>query len=161
MGEKTAQTKRGGHHADNVPRSLLIAAGLLIGSVLAVTYYGRTTDVGAVHMPAAQPVQALRLFFVDQDDGGIAVTNADTGAVLTKLEPGTNGFLRSMMRGFVRARTRSDIGPQTPFTLTRWNTGTLSLTDETTGRRVDLDAFGSNQTDLFAKLFTATKATAP
>ncbi len=39
--------------------------------------------------------------------------------------------------------TASDASP--PFTLTRWRDGTLSLADEATGRRIDLDAFGPTQ----------------
>ncbi|MCW2316014.1 putative photosynthetic complex assembly protein [Rhodoblastus acidophilus] len=100
----------------------------------------------------------MRLFFTDQADGGIAVTDADSGAVLSMVAPGTNGFLRSTMRGFAHARTLGGIGPQAPFALTRWNDGTLSLIDDTTGRRVDLDAFGPNQSASFAKLFPAAKA---
>jgi putative photosynthetic complex assembly protein len=112
-------------------------------------------------MPASRPYQILQLNFVDRDDGGITVTDAANGAVLSDIKPGTNGFLRSMMRGFAHERSRDGIGAETPFTLTRWSDGTLSVTDETTGRRVDLDAFGANQTEPFANLLSARKETAP
>ncbi|MCW2273069.1 putative photosynthetic complex assembly protein [Rhodoblastus acidophilus] len=160
MGE-TAQVKKGGHHDQNIPRGVLIAAGALIAFALSATYYARTSDVGTVHMPAAQPLQTMLLHFVDQDDGGIVITNASDGAVLVKIAPGANGFVRSMMRGFARARNRSGLGAETPFNLTRWSNGTMSLTDETTGRRIDLDAFGPNQAEFFAGIFPAKKATAP
>lgn len=160
MGE-TAQGGKSGHRDQNIPRGVLIAAGTLIAFVLFVTVYGRTSDVGAVHMPAATPYQTVRLHFVDQQDGGIVISSATDGAVLAKIAPGTNGFLRTLMRGFVHARNRGGIGAETPFNLTRWSNGTISLTDETTGRRVDLDAFGATQAEVFANIFPATKATAP
>nr|WP_264581203.1 photosynthetic complex assembly protein PuhC [Rhodoblastus acidophilus] len=150
--------RKSGHHADSIPRGVLFGAGALLIFAFSMAFYGRSSDSGAVHMPQAQPYQTLRLFFTDQADGGIAVTDADSGAVLSMVAPGTNGFLRSTMRGFAHARTLGGIGPQAPFALTRWNDGTLSLIDDTTGRRVDLDAFGPNQSASFAKLFPAAKA---
>jgi putative photosynthetic complex assembly protein len=81
--------------------------------------------------------------------------------VVQTIKPGTNGFLRSMMRGFAHERSRNGIGPEAPFTLTRWSDGTLSLTDEKTGRRVNLDAFGPTQAGVFAGLFSAGKGIAP
>jgi putative photosynthetic complex assembly protein len=158
---ETAQVGKGGGHAENIPRGVLIATGALILFALAVTFYGRSADVGVVHMPAMQPYQTVRLHFVEQDDGGIAINDASDGAVLARVAPGANSFLRSLMRGLARARNRSNIGPETPFTLTRWANGTMSLTDETTGRRVDLDAFGPTQAETFAKIFPARKATTP
>lgn len=157
----TAQGGNGVQHAENIPRGVLIAAGALLAFALVVTLYGRSADVGAVHMPVAQPYQTVLLHFVDQADGGIVISNASDGAVLTTIAPGGNGFLRSLMRGFAHARNRSNIGSETPFTLTRWANGTMSLTDETTGRRVDLDAFGATQAETFARIFPARKATTP
>jgi putative photosynthetic complex assembly protein len=158
---ETAQVGKGGHHAEKMPRGVLIAAGVLVAFALVATFYGRSADVGVSHMPAAQAYQTLLLHFVDQDDGGIAIRDASDGTVIAKVAPGENGFLRSTMRGFARARKRSDIGADAPFTLTRWTDGTISLTDEKTGRRVDLDAFGPNQTATFAKLLAAKRAPAP
>jgi len=157
----TAQGGKGGHHGENIPRGVLIAAGVLIVFALAATYYARSTDVGAVRLPTLQAYQTLRLHFTDKDDGGIAVTNADDGALLVTLSPGSNGFLRSMVRGLARARSRGDIGAEPPFTLTRWTNGTMSLIDETTGRRVELDAFGATQAEVFANILRTAKAKAP
>ncbi|PPD19905.1 MAG: photosynthetic complex assembly protein, partial [Methylocystis sp.] len=42
----------------------------------------------------------------------------------------------------------------TPFALTRWSDGTVSLEDSATGRRVNLDAFGPDNARAFAQLFT-------
>lgn len=158
---QTAQVPTGVQEAEQLPRGVLIAAALLLAFAFSITLFGRSADVGAVHMPSSQPYQTLHLHFADRDDGGITITNAADGAVLSDIKPGTNGFLRSMMRGFAHERSRDGIGAETPFTLTRWSDGTLSVTDETTKRRVDLDAFGPSQTEVFANLFPSRKETAP
>jgi putative photosynthetic complex assembly protein len=158
---ETTQVEKKAQHAEAIPRGVLFGGGALLAFALVMTFFGRTTDVGVVHMPATQPYQQVLLHFVDQPDGGIIVSDASSGAILSRVEPGTNGFLRGAVRGFARERARSGIGPETPFTLTRWNNGTLSLTDERTGRRVDLDAFGSTQSETFARLLAPPKDKAP
>jgi putative photosynthetic complex assembly protein len=158
---QTAQVETGAERTEGLPRGVLIGAGLLLAFAFSITLFGRSADVGAVHMPSSQPYQILHLHFADQNDGGITITDAVSGGVLSQIQPGTNGFLRSMMRGFAHERSRDGIGAETPFTLTRWDDGTLSVTDETTGRRVDLDAFGPSQTEPFASLFGSRKVAAP
>jgi putative photosynthetic complex assembly protein len=158
---ETGHVETRADRVDGVPRGLLIGAAVLLAFAFSITLFGRSTDMGALHMPAARPYQTLLLHFADRDDGGITISDASDDSVLQTIAPGTNGFVRSLMRGFARERSRSGIGAQTPFTLTRWSDGTLSLTDETTGRRVDLDAFGSNQTELLASLLSSRKAATP
>ena len=54
------------------------------------------------------------------------------------------GMMRSEDRGETWSRPFRilDFDATTPFTLTRWSDGTVSLEDTTTSRRVNLDAFG-------------------
>lgn len=141
--------------AQGVPRRILIGAGALVAFALAATLFARNSGVGEVHMPSQQAYQVLHLDFVDADDGGVLVRDAGNGALLYRVKPGTNGFLRSALRGFAQERLRDGIGRTMPFTLTRWRDGTLSLMDEATNRRIDLDAFGPTQSEDFAQLFLA------
>lgn len=158
---ETAHVKTRANQVEGVPRGLLISAAALLAFAFSITLLGRSADMGAVHMPAAQPYQTMLLHFNDRDDGGVTISDAADDTILQTIAPGTNGFLRSLMRGFAHQRSRSGIGAETPFTLTRWNDGTLSLSDETTGRRVDLDAFGSNQTEFLANLLKAKSGATP
>jgi len=80
---------------------------------------------------------------------------ASGGDVVEVLEPGTNGFVRGVLRGLARDRKLRGIGPQPPFELTRWTDGRLSLTDTATGREIELDAFGPTNVGAFARLLTA------
>ena len=142
-------------HQTGTPRGLLLGAFFLLLFTILATGFGRWSDVGAVHMPVAAAVETLYLRFDDLDDGGVAVRNARDGGLIYKVEPGTNGFIRSTLRGLARERMRSGNGPQTPFMLTRWSDGSVSLLDETSGRRIDLDAFGPTNAQAFAQFFSA------
>ena len=64
--------------------------------------------------------------------------------------PETNGFLRGTMRGLARQRVRQDADRDIPFRLTEWADGRLTLEDPTTGRMVEMEAFGSTNEDAFA-----------
>ncbi len=135
------------------PRPLLLGAFVLVMFTILASGAARWSDVGTVHMPASSVVDVLLLRFDDLDDGGVAVNDAANGKLLYKVEPGTNGFIRATMRGLARERMRSGIGAEAPFKLTRWSNGSISLQDETSGRRLDLDAFGPTNAGAFAQLF--------
>jgi putative photosynthetic complex assembly protein len=72
------------------------------------------------------------------------------------LQPGTNGFVRGVLRGLVRERRAERIGPAPPFRLTRWADGRLSLDDPSTGRHVDIEVFGPTNAGAFADILIAT-----
>ncbi len=139
----------------SLPRAVLVGASALIGFALILTLGARLSDIGTVHMPKEQVVEALSLRFEDRDDGSVAVRDASDNRVIYVVAPGTNGFIRATLRGLVRERKREGIGPDTPFTLTHWSDGTMSLEDSTIGRRVSLEAFGPTNAQAFATLFSA------
>jgi putative photosynthetic complex assembly protein len=56
------------------------------------------------------------------------------------------------MRGLARFRKRDEIGDRPSFKLTHWSDGRVSLEDPTTNRTIELDAFGSTNVGVFAKL---------
>jgi putative photosynthetic complex assembly protein len=134
------------------PRGALIGAGLLIGCSLALAAGVRLSGVD-VAQPTGKAVTVRELNFADRPDGGVLVTDADAGnRTVEVVKPETGYFLRATMRTLARQRHREDIGPQVPFRLTGWNDGRLTLDDPTTGRRVDLEAFGESNEVVFAKL---------
>jgi putative photosynthetic complex assembly protein len=138
---------------DGVPRPVLRGAAVLIGFALLTTGLARFTDVGTLHMPVANAIESLALRFEDRDDGAIAIRDARDGSAFYVVQPGAYGFIRSTLRGLARERRRSGLDASTPFALTRWSDGTLSLEDAATGRRVNLDAFGPDNSRAFAQLF--------
>lgn len=132
-------------------RGLLVLASVML-TAIAVAGIGRITGPLPQSGADAQPTMARDLLFADAADGGVEVRDAKTGEMIATLAAGTNAFLRATMRGFARQRMREDSGPATPFRLTAWSDGRLSLADRATGRSVELEAFGGTNMAVFAAL---------
>lgn len=145
-------------HGDGVPKPVLRGAAILIGLSLIACAAARLTDIGTLRMPPASAVETLALRFEDRADGSIAVLDASDGRPIHTVRPGTNGFIRSTLRGLARERLRAGLDGSRPFALTRWNDGTVSLIDDATGRRVSLDAFGPDNVGAFAQFFAAERS---
>ncbi len=137
------------------PRDTLIIAGTVVLLSIMTAAAGRITGA-ANSAPTAAPVAARDLLFRDRPDGSVAVFDAtNTSAPIDIIAPATNGFLRATMRGLARQRLRQDADREVPFHLTEWADGRLTLEDPTTGRRVEMEAFGITNEEVFAGLLTA------
>ena len=139
----------------NLPVLPLTAmASLVLISLVSVSIV-RIAGISAVQQADAPTLSSRQLRFQDQDNGSIDVLDARSGAVLETVPPGTNGFLRSTMRGLVRERKRQSLGPETPFELVGHVDGRLTLIDPGTHRRIDLESFGPTNSAVFARLLPA------
>jgi putative photosynthetic complex assembly protein len=137
------------------PRNILIIAGSVILLTIMTAAAGRITGA-ANSAPTTSAVASRQLLFRDQPNGGVAVYDAhDPATPIAVLAPETNGFLRATMRGLARQRIRQDADKEVPFRLTEWADGRLTLEDPTTGRRVEMEAFGISNEQVFANLLTA------
>ena len=135
------------------PRAPLLGLLAVVGLSLVVAATGRITHIGAVQ--ATGSLVAVRdLQFADGADGSVVVTDARDGSPVAVFT-GENGFLRGTMRGMARTRKSEGVGPQDPFRLAAWSDGRLTLDDPATARHIELQAFGSTNTEVFAHLLTA------
>ena len=66
-----------------------------------------------------------------------------------------------MLRGLARERKMEAIGPTTPFRLTGYADGRLTLEDPETGRRIDIEAFGHTNLEVFSRLLPLPRSTTP
>ena len=140
-------------HADMAfPRAPLVAAGTLVVLALVVVALVRITGVGVVRVPDAPAVETREFRFADRSDGSIDVLDARANRVVDTVAPGTNGFLRSTLRGMARERKRSGIGEEPPFELVGRADGRLTLIDPSTKRVIDLESFGPTNAAVFARL---------
>jgi putative photosynthetic complex assembly protein len=136
------------------PRGALIGAAALIGFAMSAALFGRITGAG-MQMPTTNMVAERALWFEDRPDGGVTVLDARNNRLVAIIAPGTNGFLRATVRGLAQERRREDTSTRTPFQLTVWSDGRLTLLDPTTSRHIDLEAFGTTNAEAFAQLLTA------
>lgn len=141
--------------SQSIPRPLLAGAGLLIGATLLMVTLVRLDVIELRAAPEVAVSERIVLQFEDGADGSVTVRDVDDGEVLTVLGPGEGGFTRGVLRALVRERRAHEIGKGPPFALTHWEDGKLSLEDLSTGRRIDLGAFGPTQVDAFARLLQA------
>ena len=136
-----------------LPQGALIGAAILIVTALLM--------VGAVRLSGTQPAQPdpspmvaqVEVSFEDRADGAVLLFLKPQNKPMGQLAPGTNGFVRGVLRGLARERRAEKIGPQAPFRLTRWADGRLSLDDPATSRHVDLEVFGPTNAGAFATIF--------
>ena len=135
------------------PRALRFGIFAAVGLSLALAATGRMTQVGAVQTSGTL-VAARDLDFADGVDGSVVVTDARDGSPVAVFT-GESGFLRGTMRGMARTRRIDGVGAQDPFRLSAWSDGRLTLDDPATARHIELQAFGSTNTEVFAQLLTA------
>lgn len=147
-------------HADMLPRGTLILAGALVLFALTAASIVRIAGIAPAASPVLMrqaekiaPIASRELRFTDRADGAVVIVDTKQGSIAEVIEPGQQtGFIRGVMRGLARERMMHGIGNGPPFTLTEWRDGQLSLTDTTTGRSIELTAFGSANRAAFAAL---------
>jgi putative photosynthetic complex assembly protein len=144
------------------PRGLMLGiAGFLAAMLVLVAVArwsglaSRTNAADAAEAAAAGVAVEAALHFTDRDDGGVSIRLAADGREIAVLAPGTNGFVRGVMRGLARDRRLHGIDAAPPFLLARWHDGRLTLTDPATGRAIDLGAFGPTNREAFAGILAA------
>jgi putative photosynthetic complex assembly protein len=138
-----------------IPRGVLIGAGAMITVSLLLAFGTRVSGIGVTRLASVDAVATRMLRFEDRSDGAVAVWDTAQNDVIEVLAPGTNGFVRGVMRGLARDRKLLGIGHEAAFKLIRWADGRMSLEDPTTGRTIALEAFGPDNSKVFAEFFGA------
>jgi len=134
------------------PLGALIGAAALIGfSLLAVTAV-RISGIGRAESPPPPAMESVDLRFEDRKDGAVAVYEDRGDKVVDVLAPGSGGFVRGVLRALARERRSRGAMETVPFRLSRREDGRLTLEDLSTGRLIDLKAFGPTNADAFARL---------
>lgn len=139
-----------------LPRGALVGAAVLVGVSLLLVGIARLTSYRPAQPAPSRVVVSYDLRFEDRADGAVLVYEDPTHRLVDTLQPGTNGFVRGVLRGLARERRARQVGPAPPFRLTRWADGRLSLDDLETGRHVDLEVFGPTNAGAFAEILIAT-----
>jgi putative photosynthetic complex assembly protein len=144
------------------PRAPLFGAAAAIAIILAAVAFARLSNVPL--SPPDKPgalVQSRLLSFSDMGNGGVKVSDAATGEAVAIIAPGTNGFLRGVLRGVGRSRKQDGGNMTDPFRLERWENGHLTLADPVNGAKIDFAAFGPANAKVFEAFLPPLNGVAP
>lgn len=135
------------------PRYPLYGGLALVLMAMLAAGVGRLT--GAAAPQPTTTALAVRDFSVqDRPDGAVVLLDARDGHEIS-VATGENGFLRGTLRTMARVRRMDGLGSAGAFRLTSWADGRLTLDDLASGQRIDLEAFGSDNLAVFARLLQA------
>jgi putative photosynthetic complex assembly protein len=146
------------HDPDAVPGGVLKSIGLLLLLSVAAVALVRLSGVD-IREPDAPATQTRALHFEDRADGSIAVIDAGTRQVVSRIA-GEGGFVRGALRALARERKLRGLDATEPFLLIGRADGRLTLQDRATGQRIDLESFGPLHAGAFARLLAAPPAAA-
>ena len=131
----------------------IILAVAFLGLVLASL--GKFTGIGAEKVVNGAVVATYPVTMMVEADDAVALRSVETGEIVVGFDKGHGGFLRSAIRAFGLKRNQMKIAPATPFVVTRWESGRVTLNDPATGHQVPVDSFGPTVTKMFAPLVAA------
>ena len=137
---------------NHIPRLILRAAGALIVFAFLSVMIGRATNTGLVLTPEADPVETRALHFSMVSTGEMAITDDVSGQLVALLSANGDGFIRGVLRGLARGRAVTRTTGGDVYVLTRYDDGRLSIADPVSGARFDLNSFGPDNLQAFARL---------
>lgn len=140
---------------DKIPRGFLFAAAALIVASMVLALTARLTDIGAVRVVAPVVIQSVDLRFEERTAGRYAVIHAASNRLLKLIEPGRDGFVRVAVSGLEFDRKARGAQSNEPLQLGRAADGSYWLIDLSTGRRLQLEAFGHANLVAFAQILDA------
>ena len=126
---------------------------IAVGGMVALALIGAMVGGGGHDaMPEQGRAVATRdLRFEDRADGAVLIYDVGAKTPFDVVQ-GEAGFLRGTLRGLARTRHSEGLDDSVPFHLAAWPDGRLTLDDPATGRRLDLEAFGSTNEAVFSRL---------
>lgn len=147
------------HEHPTVPLGAKLFGGGLVLFALALVVAVQLGWMDKQAVPAASRVEASATPLASRDlrfamgsEDALTVEDVASGEVIARYAQSEGGFVRGSMRGLGRERMIHGVSADTPYTLTRWSDGSISLTDHGTGETVELGAFGADNRAAFEAL---------
>lgn len=137
------------------PKGVLYAVAALLSFTIIMVAIARLTGFMMPQAEIAKEVISRDIRFVDQSDGSTVVSDAATGEVIDTMPPGSEGFVRGVLRSMARQRRASHTELTEPFHLARRENGDLTFEDPKTKIFLALRAFGVTNEEAFARLLPA------
>ncbi|MEL6302209.1 MAG: photosynthetic complex putative assembly protein PuhB [Pseudomonadota bacterium] len=145
------------HHDDNmlstVPLRVMGAFALLaIVGVAWQQYFVNPNADGQAYIDSRVLAESLTLRFVNLPDGSVSIQELD-GRVRAVVPSGDLPFMRVTVRGLMDEREVLEADMSPGVELRKYEDRTSELVDLSTGRRIDLRAFGQDPAGQFTWLF--------
>ena len=131
----------------------IIASVICLALVFAIV--GRYTGIGADRVVNGAAVATHQVTIIVKPDDSIELTSFETKQLIAGFDAGRGGFLRGALRAFGLKRHQMNIDPATPYNVTRWESGRISLVDQQTGQFIPVDSFGPYVKRMFEPLVAA------
>ncbi|MEM6973080.1 MAG: photosynthetic complex assembly protein PuhC [Pseudomonadota bacterium] len=132
------------------------AAGgaVIIATLIFTTIATYTRDRTPPAPGAGSPIVSSRAVAFDQraEAGVIVVRDAGTGGEITTLVDADNSFMQNVYKVLTKERRRRAVALDLPYQVSAHENGRVAIMDLTTGRVIDINAFGANQVKAFASL---------
>ncbi len=100
--------------------------------------------------PQTTVEQSVVLRVEDGPQGSVIVRNGQTGTEIQTFKRAEGTFVRAVLRALVNDRRHKGTTIQGDFRLERHEGGRLYLIDEVTGKRLTLNAYGPDNSAVFA-----------
>jgi putative photosynthetic complex assembly protein len=134
----------------------IVAISLALTASVTMGFFPRQSVPSEARAAAGiKAAQERTLRFFDEPDGTVRVEDGASAEVLNRFSEGQGGFIRATVRSLVHQRRIRGIGAETPFTLTEWENGNLTLSDPATGRSVEVSSFGPDNRAVYQNLLPA------
>ena len=124
------------------PKLPLYGAFALVLLTIAGVTAVRLAGAGGTPRSTAAAAKIRDFRFVDRAGGSVSVIDLATNAEAGTLASGEDGFVRGVLRSLARERRANAVGDEPSFRLTRRLDGSIFISDPSTGRDIELDAFG-------------------
>lgn len=135
-----------------LPKPIIVGSGILMVATVAFCAFGHATGIGRTVEAAPVAVASRDLVFAENDDHTLTVRDAGRGgAVVSNFDAEDGGFIRALVRGMTRNRTRYGEPAVGAFRVSLSRDGGVWLQDLGTHQNVDLRAFGPTQVQAFAQ----------
>lgn len=139
-------------HDQIVPRVLLRAmAGLVLATVLMVSYAVVTDRPHEAQIHTADVVRDLLIEIKARPDGGTIITAMD-GSILADTPSNQSGFISVVRNALAFERKRHGVTENPPVHLIRFADGRIGLRDDATGWKINLIGFGQDNSAAWRKI---------
>lgn len=142
-----------------LPRPIILGGSFMMVAAVVLCAAAHATGVGVTVSPAPVAVVSRDLVFTETDDGLLRVAEPGQGGrEVSRFAIGDGGFIRAMVRGLTRNRTRYGEPALGAFRVSRDAEGGVWLQDLGTRQNIDLRAFGPTQVQAFGQFVPAADA---